>query len=119
VLSEMVAEELSYAASHFQATGKAKVLPVRVGLSGRLPPQFHRIDDLNYATWNEQADTAALIVSLRAAIEEASTLPEHKQPQHGMALELGRPRWSASSSRCATRSTSGPLARTGSPASRS
>lgn len=91
VLSEMVAEELGYAQSHFQATGKAKILPVRVGLSGRLPPQFHRIDDLNYAVWGAQADTAALLASLRAAIEQQSELPEHERPQLTMAVEPGRP----------------------------
>jgi hypothetical protein len=91
-LSEMVAEELSYAYSRFQETGKARILPVRVELDGWLPSQFdRRIDDLNYATWSSPADSAALLNNLCLAINERSELPALERPTMPMIFQEGRP----------------------------
>lgn len=75
VQSEMVAAEVAYAHKHFQQTGKARLLPVRVNYEEVLPYQLsHHLDSLHYATWQNADDDNALLHQLLNAVRDFADL---------------------------------------------
>ena len=76
VQSEMVAAEVAYAHKHHQATGKAKLLPVRIRYEETLPYQLsHYLDPLQYARWADEGDSEPLMGQVLAAIRQFADLP--------------------------------------------
>src|SRR5262245_45962082 len=75
VHSEMVAKEVEYAHKYNQRTGKARLLPVRVGYAEALPYQLsHYLDRLQYAKWSDDADDKQVIQQLLDAIDDIESL---------------------------------------------
>lgn len=75
VQSEMVAAEVAYAHKHYQNTGKAKLLPVRIRYNELLPYQLsHYLDPLQYAQWAGDEDSESLIRQLLDAIRQFADL---------------------------------------------
>jgi hypothetical protein len=75
VKSEMVMRELQKAHKLAHQQGKPKILPVR--LAYRVPfayPLSEYLNEINWAFWRDEADTAALIAALQRAIA-GGTLP--------------------------------------------
>lgn len=76
VHSEMVTAEIEHALRHNRATGKARLLPLRVAFDGKLPYRLAQyLDDLHYAEWRRRSDTDGLVASLLTAIEARTSLP--------------------------------------------
>ncbi|HEX7182082.1 MAG TPA: AAA-like domain-containing protein [Thermoanaerobaculia bacterium] len=67
--SEMVKGEIEIARKHATTAGKPRILPVRVTFTGALPyPLNAYLDRLQYALWQEEADTARLLEILHDAL---------------------------------------------------
>jgi hypothetical protein len=95
VHSEMVAKEVEYAHKYNQRTGKARVLPVRVGYADALPYQIsHYLDHLQYAKWDGASDDERLIRQLLDAINDFDPLPAPDVPAAAVPTPLpgGAPR---------------------------
>ncbi|MCB0109079.1 MAG: AAA-like domain-containing protein [Caldilineaceae bacterium] len=76
VESEMVAAEVAYAHRHFQQTGKARLLPVRVNFGDELPYQLSPyLSTLQYVSWQTMNDDEPLVQKLLNAIRELADLP--------------------------------------------
>lgn len=76
VQSEMVAQEIAFAAACYAKTGKARLLPVRVNFHERLPYQLsHTLDALQYALWTGATDDDRLLLQLLDALDNQATLP--------------------------------------------
>jgi len=76
IQSEMVAKEVEHAHRHYQKTGKARLLPIRVNFTDALPYQLsHYLDKIQYAEWHSHADTERLIKQLLEAINDIQSLP--------------------------------------------
>lgn len=75
VQSEMVAAEVAHAQQHFQKTGKARLIPIRVNFADALPYQLsHALDSLQYAAWQNMDDDERLFKQLLDAISELAAL---------------------------------------------
>ncbi len=73
--SEMVAQEVRFAHQHYQRTGKARLLPVRVDYAAALPYQLsHYLDRLQYAEWGSPADNDRLARQLLEAVDDLDSL---------------------------------------------
>jgi hypothetical protein len=93
--SEMVAKEVEHAYQHHQRTGKARLLPVRVGYTDALPYQIsHYLDQLQYARWDGAGDDERLIRQLLDAISDFDPLPAPDTPTAAVPTPLpgGAPR---------------------------
>lgn len=76
VQSEMLAREVELAAQLFRQSGRARLLPVRVANTDALPyPLAPHLDALQYARWDAEADTPALIAQLLDALDAQQALP--------------------------------------------
>ncbi|MEZ4658285.1 MAG: AAA-like domain-containing protein [Caldilineaceae bacterium] len=75
VNSEMVAEEVAHAHAHYQKSGKARLLPVRVNYTESLPYQLsHYLHELQYAAWTSEDDANTVAQQLLDAIRQFSDL---------------------------------------------
>lgn len=73
--SEMVAQEIKHAHQHYQHTGKARLLPIRVNYDLALPYQLsHYLDKLQHVEWRSQADNDRLARQLLEAINDLDSL---------------------------------------------
>lgn len=73
--SEMVAEEILHAHQHFERTGKARLIPVRVNYDGPLPYRIsHILDKLQYATWSDAEDDLCLSRQILDALKALASL---------------------------------------------
>ncbi len=71
--SELVRGEIDMARHRAAAGSGPTILPVRVNFDGSLPyPLNAYLDTIQYAVWNEPADTPRLLAQLLAAISGAS-----------------------------------------------
>lgn len=76
VHSEMVAQEITFAAQHHAQTGRSRLLPVRVNFHEPLPYQLsHVLDAIQYALWTGEADDGRLLQQLLDALDEQAALP--------------------------------------------
>jgi AAA-like domain/TIR domain len=78
IQSQMVAEEVLMAEKSRKATGRPRLLPVRVGYEGDLPYQLGAVlNPLQYALWRTSGDTDALVDQLLRALK-GGDLPSPK-----------------------------------------
>ncbi len=67
--SEMVRGEIEIARHHAATTSRPRVLPVRIAFDGPLPyPLNAYLDGIQYASWQQAADTGRLLRELLAAM---------------------------------------------------
>ena len=87
--SEMLAWEVQTADDEARRRGRPRLLPVRVGFEGPLPPELGGIlDRVQYVLWTAPADDTRVIGELEAALRSpVTTLPPKGPPPTGaMAL---------------------------------
>jgi serine/threonine protein kinase len=90
--SEMVAKEVEHAHRHYQRTGRARLLPVRVHYSGALPYSLSPyLDQIQQAVWQNDADTEPLIAQLLDAVNHFAPLPAPAPQPAIPASDLARP----------------------------
>lgn len=76
VRSEMVLKEVEHAKRCYERTGKARLLPVRVAYTERLPyPLNELLDPIHYALWRGLDDDLALVAQLTRALDQDRDLP--------------------------------------------
>jgi hypothetical protein len=76
VHSEMVAKEIECAHRQSQHTDKARILPIRVAYTERLPYQLRPyLDRIHYAEWFHERDTSALLQQVLTALATRQPLP--------------------------------------------
>jgi hypothetical protein len=70
--SEMVRGEIEMARHRAAAASRPRILPVRVNFDGSLPyPLNAYLDNIQYAVWNQPADTPRLLAQLLTAMNGA------------------------------------------------
>lgn len=74
--SEMVLKEVEHAQRCFERSGRARLLPVRVAYTERLPYRLGLIlDPIQYALWRGPEDDMTLVAELSEALAHTAALP--------------------------------------------